>query len=402
VSPAADPPAAQLPVARRDLQRLASFWEEFAVPLAENQPVTIGRPLGPGVAALLANADAARVARPDDLVPIHARDRCETARQARVAELLAEPPPLPLSGEDLALAAALHDLCFLGHPSAWGTVFGASRRARLVEAVQASIDTIPLARTPADALGRHALVGSIFRLRRTDTSIRWWSGSDHFRGRPVPERLRTWPRLRRVREDVERIDPLAEASQTDPGLVRALVERTPLTDLLTPVRDAPVLRLRPAHIVVLAHRGLARLVADALVAQGLEQAGLAWVAALRRCLSALDRPRQSGELSRVARLGIQLLVHAHVLAALEPHARSSQDVTTLGRAESACAEGAERARAIRELFALPVAVFERRARLGWPEPGDWRTEEAVASYLARARVLSASARAPVWPELDRL
>jgi hypothetical protein len=104
----------------------------------------------------------------------------------------------------------------------------------------------------------------------------------------------------------------------------------------------------------------------------------------------------------VARLGIQLLVHAHVLAALEPHARSSQDVTTLGRAESACAEGVERARAIRELFALPVAVFERRARLGWPEPGDWRTEEAVASYLARARVLSASARAPVWPELDRL
>src|SRR5262249_27892896 len=160
------------------------------------------------------------------------------------------------AGEDLALAAALHDLCFLGHPSAWGAVFGAARRARLVESVQTTIDAIPLARTPGGVVSRHALVGAMFRLRRTDTTIRWWSGSEHFRGRPVPQRLRTWPRLRRVREEVERVDPLAEASQTDPGLVRTLVERSPLTDLLDPLRDAPVLRLRPAHAVVLLHRRL--------------------------------------------------------------------------------------------------------------------------------------------------
>jgi hypothetical protein len=371
------------------------------VPLSEGTPVTIGRPLGPGVAALLVSSDAARLARPDELLPARSRARCEAARQARLAELLAEPPALPMTGEDLALAAALHDLCFLGHPSAWGAVFGASRRARLVESVQASIDAVPLASTPGAALSRHALVGAVFRLRRTDTSIRWWSGSEHFRGQPVPPRLRTWPRLRRVREEVERVDPLAEASQTDPGLVRSFVERSPLTDLLNPVREAPLLRLRPAHVVVLAHRRLARLVADSLLAQGLERAGLAWVAALRRCLSALDRPRPSSELGVVARLGVQLVVHAHVLAALEPHPRSQQDPTTLGRAEAACGDGVERARAIRELFALPVAVYERRAELGWPAIEDARTEEAVASYLARARVLSSSTRAS-WPELARL
>jgi hypothetical protein len=79
---------------------------------------------------------------------------------------------------------------------------------------------------------------------RTDTTVRWWSGSAVFLGVEPPPRLQAWPQVRRVEvlrtaRPLLDLAPVAVDSDRLTETLTALLSRTPLTDLATCTRSAP-------------------------------------------------------------------------------------------------------------------------------------------------------------------
>jgi hypothetical protein len=194
------------------------------------------------------------------------------AARVRRARRLAPVDTLPdPSAVDWALAAALHDVLQAANP-----VFDAPlrRRAatRILELAAVVIERVPFPATVAEALSRHAWLARAPEVTRTDTTVRWWTGSREFLGVDPPARLQAWPQLRRV--DVVRtphllleLEPLAVDREALIESVAALLARTPLTDLATCTRTAPAFTWHPTVLNLvttatgrtLAMRALARL-----------------------------------------------------------------------------------------------------------------------------------------------
>ncbi len=213
--------------ALRAQQQVDAFLRGFLRPLLEGGRVQPGRALGPArleVAALSASSDA----------------EVDHAVLAALHAAASEHVPTravrwPDRGA-LALALAAHDLALLSDPRL-DRAFARGARATLAGFVRTLIERAGPAATRGDALLRHAIVGRVLRLERTDTTVRNWSYTHRFQGIPVPPRFTAWRALRRV-ETTHAQRTLAAAlaelppALGAPALLDALVAASPLTRAL--------------------------------------------------------------------------------------------------------------------------------------------------------------------------
>jgi hypothetical protein len=205
-------------------------------------PLVLGGPVRPGHAigarAALALGDDRRPAD-HDLESRVAAARIRRARKLAPVDTLPDP-----SAADWALGAALHDILQSANP-----VFDARLRrsaaARILDLADAVIVRIPSTTTAGQALSRHTWLARAPEIARTDTAVRWWTGRREFLGVDPPPRLQAWPQLRRV--DVVRtprplleLAPLAVDRDRLTETMAGLLARTPLTDLATCTRAAPL------------------------------------------------------------------------------------------------------------------------------------------------------------------
>jgi len=196
-------------------------------------------PLGPQI-GLVIGEDGRRVA--DDSL----RTEIDVARVRR-ARRLAPLDVLPeLSPAEWAMVAALNDLLQATNQKLSGALTR-GRHKTLVLATLRLLDAIPTPRTTLDALARHATFARLPEVQRIDTIVRYWAGTQRFRGETPPGRVTAWPGLRRVDVDKtsvrlgempEGIEELAATPWHQ--ALGALYALSPLTDLATADRPAPV------------------------------------------------------------------------------------------------------------------------------------------------------------------
>ena len=139
----------------------------------------------------------------------------------------------------------LHDLVQAPHPG-FDATFRRSGPKRLLDVAQLTLDRIPPPANVGDALSRHTWFSRMFELTRTDTDLRWWTGSQRFLGTDPPARLTAWPELRRVtttKTPRPLMDLPTSGSAVDMNRFGALIEsflqKNPLTDLATIDRAMP-------------------------------------------------------------------------------------------------------------------------------------------------------------------
>ena len=291
------------------------FVESFLYPLASGGEVHVGRALDAEDLERLQLAflplelvEAEGEARHDGLgdrdVLTQELTAIEATCQAQVAELWADPLSFHMDSRLMELAVAAHNLLFLSHPVAEGARVGPRGLERVEIFTGQCIDGQPPA-GPADLLFRHALLGNLLSLHRTDVDVRYWAGHRTYRGMLPPRRLTRWARLRRVRtEERQVLWAGSTLSGTQTTLLIRLLGQTPLTDLLTPARPAPPFRwLNVAPH--LASPGISRLVCHSYLEQGLPRVG----PALARAFWEMTRSAAGAGNRRALRLTAQLITY---------------------------------------------------------------------------------------------
>jgi len=279
-------------------------------------PLVLGGSMRPGKAFGGKNALSIGDRTPSD---VDALSRIQLAR-VRIARKLApvdrfEPAP---SGAEWALAAMLHDLVQATHPG-FNAAFRRSGPTRILSVIDKTLERVPLARTAGEALSRHTWLSRMFELARTDVEVKWWTGSETFLGEDPPARLTAWPELRRVQQTriprpLMNLPTAGGAVDTTrfTSVVEGLLTRTPLTDLATLDRAAPLFMWRhetltlcattPGRTVVL--RALALLPERAVdAALGRATRRLFAAKALRAVSLAIDLLRDRALMAAEARIG---------------------------------------------------------------------------------------------------
>lgn len=196
-----------------------------------------GRPIGPRVALAIGDD------RPTTDIDQHAHMQLARVRVAR--KLTPVDRFEALCGQEWALLAALHDIVQTSHPDLTG-VLRSKLPGKLLDLVGVTLGRIAAPASLGEALSRHTLVSRMFEITRTDTVVSWWLGKSEFRGEAPPERLSAWPKLRRVNV-AQSPRPLMSLPLHGGGVeperfelaVRALLSKSPLTDLATAGREAP-------------------------------------------------------------------------------------------------------------------------------------------------------------------
>jgi hypothetical protein len=203
-------------------------------------PLVLGGPLATSHAIGARAALALGAMQPPDT---ELAARVEHARVHRARTLVPIDELGPPTGDEWALAAALHDVAQSANPA-----FDAPlRRGAAARIMALAGETIRRVAPPAnlrEALSRHAWLARMLEIARTDTTVSWWSGSRVFLGVEPPARLRAWPELRRV--SVSRaprplldLEPLAIDRTQLVAAVAGILSRSPLTDLATCARHVP-------------------------------------------------------------------------------------------------------------------------------------------------------------------
>jgi hypothetical protein len=354
------------------MRPVADFLAGFVVPLVKGGELRVGRPI----------SEAELVACAQDLphasVPLVEADE---ARTRVVADLVVRPPAFVLDEDELALAAAVHNLLFLEHPDVDRWTAPQSRLERVRDTAR-RFAARPRAASRYRLLARHGLLHNLFRITRPDIKLSWWTGSATFFGQKPPRRLTLWRGLRRVSETTTRAryadllgDPDVEPVVAD------LMRLTPLTDLLAQPREGPPLDWGAA-VAVLRDAELARAVAyralgDAALSEASVDAPARYTAAFERFLE------KSPPVEDVRAVGA-FLVHLNALFAVaEARDRDLDGPSPLLTALLAPERAARRARGLGTFFALPEAFGRVDPRLAAP-PGTLE-DDAVGRRWRRHR-----------------
>ncbi len=247
-------------MAKADIGATAErLFQSFLAPLVLGGEMNPERPIG-GRMALSIESD-----RPP--VDPERFSHVQLARCRRGRELAGVDRFENFSAEEWALAAVLHDLVQATHPALVG-LFRKSAPARLVEIAEKTLDRIPPPRSPKEALSRHTLFGRMFEITRTDTEVKWWTGSAKFLGTAPPARLTAWPEFRRVNV-IKTPHPLMSlpvvgAEHTYAAAIAKFLSRTPLTDFATCERHAPSFAFNEQNLALLRSRPGRTLIQRAL------------------------------------------------------------------------------------------------------------------------------------------
>jgi hypothetical protein len=188
----------------------------------------------------------------------------DDARHAVLSTLVCRPPAFLLEGDELALAAGLHNALFLVHPRADQWSVSEKQRRKIIDTALAMVSQ-PMTKNRTRVMARHALLHNVFHLTRNDITVSWWTGRARFHGQQPPARLTSWKTMRRVREEVTVVDfdELLAVPDTAP-VIATLLRRTPMTQLLDAHPGAPPLHWEDA-VFLLRDAELARAVAYRLV-----------------------------------------------------------------------------------------------------------------------------------------
>ena len=238
--------------------RMEDLYTHVVAPLVLGGELRPVRPIGPAVAqdmaslaAVFAPADAALGARVAE------------ARGSRARLLLPVDAAPPMGKGDWILVAALSDLLQVANPYL-RPVLAQKRPRTLLVATESTLSSVAPPRSVLAAVGRHSVFARMLSLTRSDTMVRWWSGSATFRGEPPPARMLAWPSLRRVRVEPTTSTFRDLASHTDIGdesylrVVSRLLALSPLTDLACAARaEMPFLWTKAALALVSSPLGAA-------------------------------------------------------------------------------------------------------------------------------------------------
>jgi hypothetical protein len=226
-------------MAKEDPQTLCDrLFTTFLAPLVLGGPLVPGKPFGGKNALAIGDGRA-----PTDSVTLSLVDlaRVRVARRVAPIDRFEQAP----TGTEWALAAVLHDLVQAAHPG-FDAVFRRSGPKRLLDVMDKTLDVLPSPADVGDALSRHTWLSRMFELARTDTDVKWWTGSERFLGTEPPSRLTAWPEIRRVQQTKTR-RPLMELPTSGSAvdvdrftqIVGRVLQKTPITDLATLDRGAP-------------------------------------------------------------------------------------------------------------------------------------------------------------------
>lgn len=214
-----------------------ALFERVATPLLLGGPFRPLDPIGPAKAPEVAQ-QAFQGLTAADLSWI-------SVARVRQARRLCPVDALPaMSADEWLMIVALNDLIRSTDPEVKG-LFSPGKAMQIVQGTLGILAQVSGARTVGQALARHATFARVMSLQRTDTTVSWWCGSSVFAGRMPPPRLLSWPEVRRVRTQRATLD-VATMGACHKGMqdvyeeaLRALLARTPLTDLATAGRTAP-------------------------------------------------------------------------------------------------------------------------------------------------------------------
>ena len=322
----------------------------------------------------------------------------DDARAAVLSTLVVRPPPFVLEGDELALAAGLHNALFLVHPRAELWSVSERQRRRIIDTALAMVSR-PLTRNRTRVMARHALLHRLFHLKRTDVNVAWWTGRARFHGQAPPRRLVTWRGVRRVRidESVVDFDELLGVPDTAP-IIATLLRRTPLTQLLDSHAGAPPLHWEDA-VFLLRDPELARAIAYRLVPDAPPREQILGPSRLAAAFEQmLERAPDEADVRAVA----AFLVHLGALYCLgELHLREPQAKSPLLSTVLAAEAAGQRPRGLTTLFSLPGALAHVDPRLAMPPGVDqlpallarWRVHRAqTAELLSEALVEALAAR----------
>jgi hypothetical protein len=284
----------------------------------------------------------------------------DEARHAILSTLVCSPPAFVLEGDDIALAAGLHNALFLVHPRAERWSVSDKARRRIIETALALVSR-PLSRNRTRVLARHALLNKLFHLTRNDITVSWWTGRARFQGQRPPARLVAWKGVRRVREEVTVVDfdELLAVPDTAP-VIATLLRRTPLTQLLDSHPGAPALHWEDA-VFLLRDAELARAVAYRIIPDATPRETVAGPARLAAAFEQmLERAPDEADVRAVA----AFLVHLNALFCLgELGMREAGAKSPLISNVLAPEAAGQRPRGLATLFALPGALALVDAKL---------------------------------------
>lgn len=314
-------------------------------------------------------------------------------RARRLAPVDAMPDP---GADDWALGAALHDLLQVVNP-AFDTRLRRRAAGRILDLAAAVVERVPLPATVGQALARHTWLARAPEIARTDTTVRWWSGSAVFLGEDPPQRLQAWPEFRRVEvvrksRPLVELTPLAVDRERLADVLAALLSRTPLTDLATCTRAAPPFAWNAAALNLvgtalgrtLALRALDRL-ATAEVDAALGRATRALLGAGYRNVAA---PALSVLGDRAVREAERRLESEGEAPSLKPARAASVQAHEAERTDARAPADAVFARSLGALMA------RRALRSGegpWPDLTRWRLVQALAVPAQSTAAREASA-----------
>lgn len=235
-------------MARRSV---VEFLDSFVKPLVAGGTMKVGRPI---TMAELDNFEADLAHASEPLVAI------DDARTSVLVDLVVRPPPLVLERDELELAAALHNMLFLAHPSTDSWLVTRGARQKVLDTAR-TMASRPLSVHRRRVLARHGLLHNIFDVSRTDIKISWWTGSAQFYGQEPPTRLVLWKSIRRVEEETSTVayEQLLTSDEVAP-VIATLLRRSPITQLISNHPQAPPLHWEDA-VFVLRDPELARAIA---------------------------------------------------------------------------------------------------------------------------------------------
>lgn len=321
----------------------------------------------------------------------------DDARTSVLSTLVVHPPAFLLEGEELALAAGLHNALFLVHPRAELWSVSDRQRRRIIDNALALVSQ-PLTRHRTRVMARHALLHNLFHLKRSDVVVSWWTGRARFQGQRPSKRLTAWKSVRRVREDTTIVgfDELLAVPDTQP-VIATLLRRTPLTQMLDSHPGAPPLHWEDAVFLLRDHE-LARAIAYRLVPDIGPREQIIGPARLAAAFEQmLERAPDEADVRAVA----AFLVHLSALFCLgEIHLREVNAKSPLISTVLAAEAAGQRPRGLTTLFALPGALATVDPRLATPPGVDsipalaarWKVHRAQTAELLSDAVIDALAQ----------